>query len=191
MDALIPAKTALTGISDLRDTADPVQFRRIRVRSLTEIAQLETTKLGSTPNVHRVGHVFLAGQPGQDDIAEIKGAGIARVLDLRTVGEVDWDEPSVVSAAGLDYTRLAFRAPDSLTDEIFDTARQAFSAAGPDNGLLCHCGSANRVGAVWLAHRVLDQNVPWDVALAEAKQVGLRNSDYVQLAKEYVEKNSN
>jgi hypothetical protein len=49
-----------------------------------------------------------------------------------------------------------------------------------------HCGSANRVGAMWLIKRVkLDG---WDVdrATAEAETIGLRSPGLKEFALEYV-----
>ncbi|MBI1312566.1 methyltransferase domain-containing protein [bacterium] len=51
---------------------------------------------------------------------------------------------------------------------------------------MVHCASANRVGAVWLAHRVLDAKIPVEASLAEARAVGLRTSAYEQRAYEYI-----
>jgi protein tyrosine phosphatase (PTP) superfamily phosphohydrolase (DUF442 family) len=54
--------------------------------------------------------------------------------------------------------------------------------------LLFHCASANRVGALWLPYRVLDNGITYDAALAEAKQVGLRAPGMETKAKDYIER---
>ena len=56
--------------------------------------------------------------------------------------------------------------------------------------ILVHCASANRVGAVWLAHRVLDDGLAYEAALAEAKTVGLKAPALEQRAKEYIDARS-
>jgi hypothetical protein len=43
--------------------------------------------------------------------------------------------------------------------------------------LLLHCASANRVGAVWLAHRVLDGGLSYDAALREAELLPQQEAD--------------
>ena len=53
--------------------------------------------------------------------------------------------------------------------------------------LIMHCGSANRVGALWLAKRVLDDGLSTEAALAEADQVGLRNEEMKTRVLEYIE----
>ena len=49
-----------------------------------------------------------------------------------------------------------------------------------------HCASANRVGAVWLPYRVLDQNVPLEEALPQAQAIGLRSPEFIERAHDYI-----
>jgi hypothetical protein len=53
---------------------------------------------------------------------------------------------------------------------------------------LVHCFSAGRVGAAWLAHRVLDDGLSVEAALDEANTIGLKKDDYIQKAKDYVQR---
>jgi hypothetical protein len=53
---------------------------------------------------------------------------------------------------------------------------------------MLHCGSANRVGAIWLAHRVLNDGVELQTAREEAKEVGLRTVGYEQRALQFIAK---
>ncbi len=145
-------------------------------------------KLGNTRNVHACGKLFLAGQPSPDDIAVLKEKGIQRVITLRTDGEVDWDEAGKVKQAGIEFVKIPFGRPDSLTDQVFDKVRKALK--DHQKPTLLHCGSANRVGAVWLTYRVLDEGVPVDQAIKEAKRVGLRSSAYLQKALDYIRRHS-
>ncbi len=52
-----------------------------------------------------------------------------------------------------------------------------------------HCRSANRVGAIRLAHRALDHGLSYDQALDEAKTVGLKLPAFVEKAKDYLDRN--
>ena len=122
--------------------------------------------------MHSCGSLFLAGQPTADDLGVIKNRGIKRVITLREDGEVDWKEAALDKEAGLEFVAIPFRAPESLTDKLFDQVRDQLRSSAETPTLL-HCGSANHVGAVWLAHRVLDQGVPLDAALKEAKYVNV------------------
>jgi hypothetical protein len=50
-----------------------------------------------------------------------------------------------------------------------------------------HCGSANRVGAVWLIKRVLQDGWTVPKATEEAKMIGLRSAPLEQFALKYIE----
>ena len=147
---------------------------------------VKEAKLGDTRNVHQCGDLFLAGQFGPSDIEKIKAAGIQRIISLRTDGEIDWDQKSALDDAGLEFFVLPFRDPNDLNDGVFDEARKLLGQT--DKPTLFHCGSANRVGAVWMAFRVLDQNVELETAKKEAKIVGLRTPAYETKALEYIDR---
>ena len=135
--------------------------------------------------LHRVGRVLLGGQPDRTALEELAFRGTAVVVDLRRVEEErGYDETALVAALELEYVWLGFGGADPLTDTIFDAVRERIRA--PERDVLVHCASSNRVGAVWLAARVLDQGVPWDTALAEARTVGLRSQPLEAAARAYV-----
>ena len=150
---------------------------------------VKNSTLGNTPAVHSCGSLFLAGQPTQADISVIKEQGIKLVITLRQDGEIDWDEAAAVQGAGIDFLAIPFRSPESLTDALFDKVRRLLRDVDKKPTLL-HCGSANRVGAVWLTHRVLDQGVPLETAIGEAKTVGLRSREYEARARDYIKKHA-
>lgn len=141
-------------------------------------------QLGGTRNVHACGKLFLAGQFNEADVAAIKSRGVKRVITLRQDDETNWDEKAAIVAAGLEHVSVPFAGPDSLTDEVINTVRELLHDT--ETATMLHCGSANRVGAVWWAYRALDQGVPLATALAEAKTVGLRNPGYEARVKEYI-----
>lgn len=144
--------------------------------------------LGETRNVHQCGDLFLAGQFGPNDLDQIKAAGITRVISLRTDGEIDWDQKSALEKAGLEFFVLPFRDPKDLNDGVFDKARKLLGETNKPT--LFHCGSANRVGAVWMTFRALDQHVDLETAKKEAKVVGLRTPEYEAKALEYINRKS-
>jgi uncharacterized protein (TIGR01244 family) len=151
-------------------------------------ATLTPVSLGTMKPIHAHGEVYLAGQPSAADLELAAGQGIATVLDLRSADEErGFDEPVRVRELGMEYLQVPFKAKESLTDEVFDRTRAVLNDAA-QHPVLVHCATANRVGAVWLAHRVVDGGLAWEDALAEAKAVGLRSADYEALARAYVER---
>ncbi len=146
---------------------------------------VQDATLGQTPNVHSCGSLLLAGQPSPEDIAALRERGIHRVISLRTPDEITWDENHVAATQGLEFLQFPLGSADDLTDSVLDRLRALLRQSEKVPTLL-HCGSANRVGAVWLTYRVLDQGVQLDRALEEAKQVGLRSTAFETRAKQYI-----
>ncbi len=152
----------------------------------SKIANVEKAKLGKTKNVHQCGNLYLAGQFTKEDIKTIAEKKITRVITLRTDGEVKWDQAAALKDAKMDFIKVPFRKPETLTDEVFDKIRKLL--ADKSKPTLFHCGSANRVGGVWLAYRVLDEGVDLKTALAEAKTVGLRTKFIEEKAIDYIKR---
>lgn len=149
--------------------------------------KLEKKKLGAMPNSSALADIFFGGQPSKEDLVEAKKKGIKSIINLRTREEMDFDEGEYVKELGIIYFQIPFQGVAGLTDEVFDKTRVILNdkSARP---LLFHCLTANRVGAVWLAHRVLDQKVSFEEALKEAKEIGLKTPGFVDKAKDYIER---
>ena len=148
--------------------------------------KLEPYECGTITRLHTYGGVFLASQPAAEDFEMAKKGGIKTVINLRLPEEQkDFDEAEFVRSLGIQYYNPGFNGPDMLTDPIFDRVRELLNQA-ENKPILLHCSSANRVGAVWLAHRVLDGGLTYDAALAEAKTVGLKLPAYEEIAKDYI-----
>lgn len=138
-------------------------------------------------NAHRTGTLHMGGQPTEADLVALVKAGTRRVITLRKAGELkDFDEKARVGELGLEYVELPFATPTELDDATYAKARELLRQSSETPTLL-HCASGNRVGALWVAYRVLDDGVAWDAALAEAQAVGLRNPAYIERARAYVD----
>ena len=149
--------------------------------------KLEAAKCGAVKQLHAFDDIYLAGQPSAEDFAEFKKRGVKSVLNVRTKEELDFDEAKAIKSLGLEYHHIPIAGPDALTDENFDKIRKLLNTK-EERPIVFHCASANRVGAAWLAHRVLDGGLSYDAALAEAKTVGLKAPALEAKAKEYIAK---
>ena len=137
--------------------------------------------------VQKFGQIYLGGQPSADDLAKFKQAGGKTVVNLRDEAEnTKFNETSVLAGLGIDYHNPGFRNADALSDPIFRRVRDLL-ANGNNAPLLLHCASGNRVGAIWMAHRVLDHGVPYEQALEEAKAVGMKPEAFEAKVKQYIE----
>lgn len=146
---------------------------------------LADAKLGETRNVHAFGETLLCGQPTANEFGTARDRGIQTVITLREPNEIDWNEPQVVKSLGMDFYAFGFRTPESLTFELLDRVL-AVMADEDRQPVMLHCASANRVGAVWMAHRVLHDELDFSKAKVEAKQVGLRTPAYEAVVLEYI-----
>jgi uncharacterized protein (TIGR01244 family) len=147
--------------------------------------KLEACKIGKAQPSHRLGNLYLAGQPKVEDFQHAKEQGIKTVLNLRKKEELAWDEEAAVKKLELTYINLPFASPAELKDDVFEQARKILRDKERQPVLL-HCASANRVGAIWLAHRVLDDKLPYAQALEEARKVGLKAPALEETAKNYI-----
>ena len=117
----------------------------------------------------------------------LKARGYVSVVNLRQASEagaaID-ESRAAADAAGLKFIHLPFNntAPDELVVDAFikavtDKANQP---------VFINCGSANRVGALWLTKRMLVDNWDETKALEEAKIIGLSNEALQKFALGYV-----
>lgn len=141
--------------------------------------------LGATARVHAIGGLLLASQPSAADLQLAVQRGVRNVISLRHADEpVGFDERAEAGRLGLSYVVLPWNGTDELTDAVFDEARRLLRDS--PRPLLLHCASGNRVGAVWIPWRVLDEGVTPEQAAEEARVIGLSTPGYEQKARDYI-----
>jgi len=89
-----------------------------------------------------------SGQPNAAALSAIAAAGYAGVIDLRMADEPrGFDEIGTAAALGLRYETLPVAGPNDVTFE--NAAKLDALLAEFDGPVLLHCGSGNRVGALF------------------------------------------
>jgi protein tyrosine phosphatase (PTP) superfamily phosphohydrolase (DUF442 family) len=181
MQKLLLLSTMLLGLVASCSSTGDTEHKAITTQ------QLEVYECGTITRLHTYEGLFLASQPKVEDFEQAKMGGVVTVINMRHESEnTDFDEALVIHNLGLKYVNLPWNGPDELTDEIFDQAREMFNTV--ERPALVHCGSANRVGAVYLPWRVLDGGLSVEDALAEAKVVGLKTPMYETKALDYIKR---
>jgi uncharacterized protein (TIGR01244 family) len=156
--------------------------------SVPAVAQVTKQEMPGIRNYSRVdATVGCGGATDPSAMAGLKKEGYVSVINLRLA-----DEPganveagrAAAQAAGLKYIHLPFdgAAPDP---KVVD----AFLAAVSDRSnqpVYIHCGSANRVGSVWMIKRALQDKWPLDRALTEAHAIGLSSRGLETFATGYI-----
>lgn len=117
--------------------------------------------------------VCCAGQPDEQCLQQARDKGYRTVVNLRTAGEVtDWDPEAVCRDLGLEYVHIPISGPDDLTEE---NARRLDEAISDDSArpALVHCGTSNRVGALFAIRAAWLQGVDPESALELGRDAGL------------------
>lgn len=135
-----------------------------------------------------VPHRFLLTQPDAAQIHALAHEGVRTVVNFRPHHEhPTYDEQAAAASAGITYVNLPYAGADELTDAILDSARATLRDAKASNAVVAlHCRSGNRAGPAWAAYRVLDEGVPLDQALREAKAMQMRDPALETRVRAYV-----
>ena len=156
--------------------------------SLPLAAQVQKQEMPGIRNFSRVdATIGCGGATDPSAMAALKKEGFVSVINLRLPNEeganVDAGR-AAAQAAGLKYIHLPFNAAspdpkvvDSFLASVADRANQP---------VFIHCGSASRVGGVWMIKRALQDKWPVEKALVEAKAIGLNNPGLETFATEYI-----
>ncbi|HEY6509692.1 MAG TPA: sulfur transferase domain-containing protein [Vicinamibacterales bacterium] len=155
---------------------------------LSAAAQVKKSEMAGIRNFSRVdATVGCGGAVDPAAMAGLRKEGFVSVINLRLANEPGADVDAgraAAQAAGLKYIHLPFNAasPDSKVVESF-LAAVADKANQP---VFIHCGSANRVGGVWMIKRVLQDGWAVDKARTEAEAIGLSSPQLVAFATDYI-----
>jgi uncharacterized protein (TIGR01244 family) len=155
--------------------------------SVAPLAQTKQERPGIV-NFTKVDAVVACG--GATETSALDGLakdGFKAVINLRMASEPNVDIAGNAGRArslGLNYIHIPFngqqpdpKAVDQFLASIADTANQP---------VYVHCGSASRVGAMWLVKRVLQDGWTVDKATEEAKLIGLRSEPLEKFAVDYI-----
>jgi uncharacterized protein (TIGR01244 family) len=160
----------------------------ILVLSTAALAQVVKQERAGIVNFSRVDAVVACG--GATETSALDGLardGFKSVINLRMASEANANielNAAHARSLGLNYIHIPFNAaqpePKVLDQFLAAIANKANQPA------YVHCGSANRVGAVWLAKRVLQDGWTVEKATEEAKLIGLRSEPLEKFALAYI-----
>jgi uncharacterized protein (TIGR01244 family) len=156
--------------------------------SVTLVAQVQKKDVPGIRNYSRVdATVGCGGAVDPAAMKTLKQEGYVSVINLRLPDEEGANVEAgraAAQAAGLKYIHLPFNAamPDSKVVDNF------LAAVGDkaNQPVFIHCGSANRVGGMWMIKRALKDGWPIDRARTEAEAIGLRDPMLTAFATSYI-----
>jgi uncharacterized protein (TIGR01244 family) len=92
--------------------------------------------------------VISGGQPTPDQLSAARDAGYKTVLNMRVPEEKGvGDEAAIVAGLGMEYLSIPIKGAEGLTRE--NTAAFAKALETAEYPLVIHCGSGNRIGAMF------------------------------------------
>ncbi|MGH9221329.1 MAG: fused DSP-PTPase phosphatase/NAD kinase-like protein [Vicinamibacterales bacterium] len=156
--------------------------------AVSAAAQVTRQERPGIVNFSRVDAVVACG--GATETSALDGLakdGFKSVINLRLASEANANielNAAHARSLGLNYIHVPFNAaqPDDAVVDRF-LAAIANKANQP---AYVHCGSANRVGAVWLVKRVVQDGWTVEKATEEAKLIGLRSEPLEKFALAYI-----
>ena len=156
--------------------------------AVTAAAQVTKQERPGIVNFSKVDAVVACG--GATETSALEGLakdGFKAVINLRQATEANANiEQNAAKAKelGLKYIHIPFN-----TQQLDPAVIDKFLAAVADKSnqpAYVHCGSASRVGSVWLAKRVIQDGWTVEQATEEAKAIGLRGEPLEKFALNYI-----
>lgn len=137
--------------------------------------EISARNLKQLPN-----NVLTGGQPSATDIENLAKKGVKTIINFRGDGEFDkFDEAQAVASNGMTYLHIPIDSREALNKDNVAKFRKALDASSGDAFL--HCGSGNRVGALFALDAFWNQNKSAEEALEIGKKAGLTSlEDHVE-----------
>lgn len=114
---------------------------------------------------------YAGGQPTPAHLAELVREGVRTVINLRAPDEpAEYDEAAEAARLGLNYVSLPIAGAADLDRA---RVREFGHDARREGGVLIHCGSSNRVGAMIALDATLNRGCSLEAALKRGREAGL------------------
>ena len=130
---------------------------------------LDTTGLFQAKFVSVGDDMFIAGQPTEKALRELRAKGVTTVVNLRMpeeMAQVGFDEAKLAKELGMKYVYIPMRgtAANPYGPKELDAFTAAMASA--DGKVLLHCTIAWRASHLWAAYLIRERNVPVATALS-------------------------
>ena len=156
------------------------------IGSLPTPVKLDPT--GKFKNAYaRVGDdLYIAGQPTEAGLRELKALGVTTIVNLRTpteMAKVGFDEAALVKELGITYVYLPVRGDSAYPYSPAAVTRFAEALSQAKGKVLLHCTVAWRASHLWAAYLIDVRHVDVETALANAREINLDDNDPMMVGK--------
>jgi len=140
---------------------------------------LDTTGMFQARFVSVGDDMFIAGQPTEKALRDLRAKGVTTVVNLRMpqeMAQVGFDEAALVKELGMKYVYIPMRGtpenpygPKQL--DIF-----AAAMASADGKVLLHCTIAWRASHLWAAYLIRERKMPVETVLEQTRAINLMDN---------------
>ncbi|MBM3806776.1 MAG: hypothetical protein FJW22_01130 [Acidimicrobiia bacterium] len=162
--ALQAAAQSVVGKGKTGPAPDPVNL------DFTGLFQVKFASVGTD--------LFIAGQPTEQALRDMKAKGVTTVINLRMPEEmlkVGFDEAALLNELGMKYVHIPMRGTPENPYGPKQLDEFAAALAAADGKVLLHCTVAWRASHIWAAYLIRDRGVPVPTALAQTRSINLRD----------------
>jgi uncharacterized protein (TIGR01244 family) len=147
------------------------------LRSLPAPVILDTTGMFLARYASVGDDFFIAGQPTQDALREMKKRGVTTVINLRMPQEMErigFNEAKLIDELGMKYVHIPMRGGDGEQAYSPQTLRKFSDAMkAADGKVLLHCTVAWRASHIWAAYLIQERGVADAQAVEHARAINL------------------
>ena len=139
---------------------------------------LDITGLFQTKFVSVGDDLFIAGQPTEKALRDLKAKGVTTVVNLRMPEEmtqIGFDEAGLLKELGITYVHIPMRGTPENPYGPKELDRFAETMAAAQGKVLLHCTVAWRASHLWGAYLIRDRKVPVEAALSQTRRINLRD----------------
>ncbi|MGV3709063.1 MAG: beta-lactamase hydrolase domain-containing protein [Gemmatimonas sp.] len=151
------------------------------IASLPTPALLDTTGMFQARYAKLGDDFFIAGQPTEKALREMKAQGVTLIVNLRTPEEmkssVKFDEPALIQQLGIKYVYIPMRGNAEFPYSPTELAKFTDAVKANDGKVLLHCTVAWRASHLWAAYLIKERGVPIEAALANARAINLSDTN--------------
>ena len=122
--------------------------------------------------------LFIAGQPTEKALRELKAKGVTTVINLRMPAEmaqIGFDEAALLKELAITYVHIPMRGSPENPYGPKELDRFAATMATVQGKVLLHCTVAWRASHLWAAYQIRDRKVPVETALSQTRKINLRD----------------
>jgi len=119
--------------------------------------------------------LFIAGQPTERALREMKALGVTTVINLRSpeeMGRIGFDEPALIAELGMKYVYIPMRGTEALPYSPAGLRAFAEAMKAANGKVLLHCTIAWRASHLWGAY-LIEQGVPVAQVLEHTRAINL------------------